>query len=131
MTSERCVIVRGSSASRCSPSTLQPRRRAWGSPSEVEPGTGVERQVMLIKQLVAGGISAPEFAREWLAARRRVLDEGERVRERFERILTDIFYLLDDYVIDPMLRGPEDMSDEALISRVEEAHRALIELNTK
>lgn len=86
---------------------------------------------MLIKQLVAGGISAPEFAREWLAARRRVLDEGERVRERFERILTDIFYLLDDYVIDPMLRGPEDMSDEALISRVEEAHRALIELNTK
>jgi hypothetical protein len=98
-----------------------PKRRAWSSPSEVAPGTGVARQLELMHELIGARISGPEFARAWLAARRRALDEKERVRERFDRILTDVFYLLDDYVIDPSLRDAGDMTDEDLIERVRNA----------
>src|SRR3712207_8897826 len=51
----------------------------------------------------------------------RVLDAGERVREEFDRVLTDIFYLLDDYVIDPDLRDSGDITDEELVARVRAA----------
>jgi hypothetical protein len=71
-----------------------------------------------MRDLVSGKIAGPDFARAWLSARRRVLDAGERVRERFDRILTDVFYLLDDYVIDPTLRDSGDMTDEELVARV-------------
>src|SRR4051812_45877777 len=90
------------------------RSRAWSRPSDVESGTGVAEQLNLMRQLVTGQIVAPDFATAWLSARRRELNEGERVRERFDRILTDVFYLLDDYVMDPQLRGPDDMTDEQL-----------------
>ena len=49
-----------------------------------------------MRDLVGGKIAGPDFARAWLSARRRVLDAGERLRERFDRVLTDMFYLLDD-----------------------------------
>jgi hypothetical protein len=74
-----------------------------------------------VEALVGGRISAPDFAKAWLSARRRVLDRGERVRERFDRILTDTFYLLDDYVIDPTLRRSGDMTDRELVAKVRTA----------
>jgi hypothetical protein len=74
-----------------------------------------------MNELAAGRISCPDFARSWLAARRVVLDDGERVRESFDRILTEVFYLLDDYKIDPLLRGPGDMTDEELVEGVKAA----------
>ena len=101
--------------------TPQPKRRAWSAPSEVEPDTGVATQLQLMSRLVAGDVSGPDFARGWLAARRQVLDSGERVREGFQRILDDVFYLLDDYVIDPALRGPDDITDEELTDNVRDA----------
>lgn len=76
-----------------------------------------------------GKISAPDFARSWLTARRHSLDEGERTGERFGRILTDVFYLLDDYVIDPELRDPDDMTDDELAAKVCEALGKLQSLN--
>ncbi|NJC68420.1 hypothetical protein HC031_01585 [Planosporangium thailandense] len=79
-----------------------------------------------MRDLVSGNVSAPEFARSWLAGRRRALDAEERVREQFDRILTRVFYLLDDYVIDPTLRGPEDLTDEDLVAEV---RAVLAELN--
>lgn len=106
-----------------------PGRRAWAAPSEVEVGTGVAQQLALMKALVAGEISAPDFAKLWLAARRRSLDEGERVRDKFERILTNVFYLLDDYAIDPSLRGPGDISDETLKNKVDSALDELSQLD--
>jgi hypothetical protein len=101
------------------------RQRAWSRPSDVESGTGIAEQLELMRQLVGARISAPDFANAWLAERRRVLARGERVRERFDRILTDVFYLLDDYVIDPTLRDQEDMTDEELVRRVQGALREL------
>ena len=92
--------------------------RSWASPSDVDPGSATAAQVELMRDLVSGRIAGPDFARAWLSARRRVLDAGERVRERFDRILTDVFYLLDDYVIDPTLRDSGDMTDEELVARV-------------
>jgi hypothetical protein len=92
--------------------------RSWASPSEVDPGSATAAQLSLMRDLVSGKIAGPDFARAWLSARRRVLDAGERVRERFDRVLTDVFYLLDDYVIDPALRDSGDMTDEELVAKV-------------
>ncbi|WP_322751132.1 MULTISPECIES: colicin immunity domain-containing protein [unclassified Frankia] len=108
----------------------QPRRRVWSSPSEVDPGTGIARQLELMHELIEAKMSGPEFAHAWLAARRHALDEKERVRERFDRILTDVFYLLDDYVIDPSIRDSDDMTDEELVGRVRNALCDLLRLNS-
>ncbi|MGC4867815.1 hypothetical protein ACLQ3B_20565 [Micromonospora sp. DT53] len=71
-----------------------------------------------MRDLVGGKIAGPDFARAWLAARRRALDAGERLRERFDRVLTDVFYSLDGYAIDPTLRDPDDVTDEELVTEV-------------
>lgn len=84
--------------------TQKPQDRAWSAPSEVAPGAGVAWQLRLMNDLVNGQMSGPEFARAWLSTRRRVLDGNERVWENFERILCDVFYSLDEYIIDPALR---------------------------
>jgi hypothetical protein len=94
------------------------RSRAWSAPSVVPRDSGTGQQIAQMEKLVAGEVSGPEFARAWLAARRQALDNAERVREPFERILYEVFYLLDDYVIDPDLRGPHDISDKSLTQRV-------------
>jgi hypothetical protein len=104
-----------------------PRWVAWSTPTEVAPGSNIGEQLDLMAALAQGDISAAAFARDWLAARRRALAEGERVRERFDRILTSVFYALDDYVADPELRDQGDLSDDDLISRV---RAALYELST-
>ncbi|MGK5684787.1 hypothetical protein [Actinoplanes sp. URMC 104] len=101
--------------------TRPERSRAWARPAEAPAGTGVATQVELMRRLVAGRLSGPQFAVGWLQARRQVLDDGERVRAPFERVLLDVFYLLDDYVIPPELRGPDDITDEQLTGRIREA----------
>ena len=103
------------------------RPRAWARPSEVEAGAATAEQVNLMRKLAGGTISASDFATAWLTARRRALDDGDRLRNDFDRILTEVFYLLDEYVIDPTLRDSDDMTDEELTRRVQ---RALRELDT-
>ncbi|MFS0704452.1 hypothetical protein AB6N23_08015 [Cellulomonas sp. 179-A 9B4 NHS] len=72
-----------------------------------------------MRELVGGVLDGPDFARTWFAARRRALHDGERVRGPLERVLEDVFFLLEDgYVIDPALRGPDDVTDEALVAHV-------------
>jgi hypothetical protein len=95
--------------------------RSWASPSEVDPGSATAAQLELMHDLARGKIAGPDFARSWLSARRRVLDAGERVREKFDRVLTDVFYLLDDYVIDAALRDSGDMTDDELVAKVRAA----------
>jgi hypothetical protein len=78
-----------------------------------------------MRELTDGRIAAPDFARGWLAARRGALDAGERVGDKLNRVLTDVFYLLDDFVIDPTLREPADMTDEALAAEIMKQIREL------
>ncbi|WP_405915739.1 colicin immunity domain-containing protein [Streptomyces sp. NBC_00728] len=93
---------------------FQPREVAWASKRDVAAGSATAEQVWLMESFAAGRISAEEFARSWLAARRRGLDLRERLREPFSRVLDQVFYALDDYVIDPGLRDADDMTNEEL-----------------
>ncbi len=63
---------------------------------------------------VGDEISAPHFAQSWLAARGRALQQHERLRERFSRILNEVFYALEDYSIDPKFREEGDLTDAQL-----------------
>ncbi len=101
---------------------------AWGAPSQVAPGTNTARQLELMRRYVAGDISGPEFRRAWLQARTNALIAGERVAGRFERILHDVFYALDEYVPDPEIRCPRDLDDHLLWGIVNDALLRLEEL---
>ncbi|MFF2556220.1 hypothetical protein ACFVUS_34780 [Nocardia sp. NPDC058058] len=92
--------------------------RTWAKPADVPPGSGVAEQLNLMKSLACRQITCPAFARSWYDARRRSLDNGERLRQPFERLLTRVFYDLEDYPIDPSLRDSGDITDEALIDNV-------------
>jgi hypothetical protein len=104
------------------------RIRTWRRPSEVTPGSAVARQLDLMERLVAGRLPGPDFARAWLAARRDMMHGDERVREPFERILIEVFYLLDEYAIDPALHSPGDTTDEQLHQGVRDALAKLADL---
>lgn len=104
---------------------FQPRQTAWTSKSDVAPESATAEQVSLMDSFAAGEISAEDFARSWLAARRQALESRERLREPLSRLLDQVFYALDDYVIDPELRDPDDMTDEQLQAIVREHLTAL------
>ena len=97
------------------------RPRAWGSPAETPERSGAGKQIQHMRVLVDGRESGPDFARGWLAARRASLAAGERLRAPLQRILDDVFYVLEEYVIDPDLRDDEDMSDDELSAQVRAA----------
>ncbi|MET8447065.1 colicin immunity domain-containing protein [Streptomyces sp. NPDC005209] len=99
---------------------FQPHQVAWASKSDVAAGSATAEQVSLMESLVADRISAEAFARSWLSARRRALEQCERLREPFSWILDQVFYALDDYVIDPGLRDADDMTNEQLHALVRE-----------
>jgi len=106
-----------------------PRPRAWARPDEVDPASHVAQQLALINALINGSLSSPDFARAWLAERRESLNDGERLREPFDRALNEVFYAIEDYVIDPELRDPDDMTDDDLITRVYAAYALIQQLN--
>ncbi|MEU0534018.1 hypothetical protein [Amycolatopsis tolypomycina] len=87
-----------------------PGAHAWRSPAEVASGSGVA--------FAHGDLSGAEFARRWYAARRRADERGERVRDRLAWLLGEVFFLLEDYPIDPELREPGDVTDEELLAGV-------------
>ncbi|NUP39984.1 MAG: hypothetical protein HOY76_23980 [Streptomyces sp.] len=93
---------------------FQPHQMAWASKRDVAAGSATAEQVSLMESLVNNRVSGEEFARSWLSARRRALELHERLREPFSRILDQVFYALDDYVIDPGLRDEDDMTNEQL-----------------
>ncbi|MEV6069441.1 hypothetical protein AB0L82_23090 [Nocardia sp. NPDC052001] len=102
--------------------------RTWAKPADVPPGSGVAEQLSLMKSLACRQITCPTFARSWYDARRRSLDNGERVREPFERLLTRVFYDLADYPIDHSLRESGDITDEGLIDNVRDVLKELARL---
>lgn len=111
------------------PSDGDTRARAWARPDDVDPASHVAEQLRLIDALINGSMPGPDFARAWLAARRESLNAGERLREPFDRALNQVFYAIEDYVIDPELREPEDMTDADLVDRVNTANTVIEHLN--
>jgi len=108
----------------------RPGARAWRRPGEIPSDTGTGRQIASMRGLVDGSLSGPEFARSWLSGRRTALARGERTLPPLARVLDDVFFVLEDeYAIDPLLRGPDDLSDDALVSRIRLALDALNELD--
>ena len=94
-------------------------QRAWAGPGDVPDDSGVGHQVAAMRDFVAGSITGAELVSAWFAGRRRALDQGERVRPPFQRVLDDVFFVLEDeYAGDPALRGPEDLTDGALQVRL-------------
>ncbi len=93
---------------------FRPRQVAWAKPSDVAEGSATSEQLSLMTAFVGDEISAPHFAQSWLAARGRALQQHERLRERFSRILNEVFYALEDYSIDPKFREEGDLTDAQL-----------------
>lgn len=93
---------------------FQSHEVAWVSARDVSAGSATAEQLSLMESVAADRISAEEFARSWLAARRRALHLRERLREPFSRVLDQVFYALDDYAVDPGLRDADDMTNEEL-----------------
>ncbi|KUN48174.1 hypothetical protein AQJ27_09055 [Streptomyces olivochromogenes] len=98
-----------------------PLTRTWKTPRDVPPTSQYGHQLELMRQLVTGAIDGPLFARQWLEARRRSMDAGERVGNALITALDEVFYALEDYSIDPSLRDEDDLTDEELRERVADA----------
>ncbi|WP_079064231.1 colicin immunity domain-containing protein [Streptomyces sp. NRRL F-4489] len=97
-----------------------PRKGAWKRSEDVAEGSGTAEQLNLMRAFVAGSLSAREFATGWLDARRRAMNEGDRVISPLAVALDEVFSALEDYSIDPVLRDPDDLTDEELVERVRE-----------
>ncbi|WP_136520613.1 hypothetical protein [Cellulomonas telluris] len=83
---------------------------------------GVAGQIASMRAVVDGAVDGEEFVRAWFAGRSRALRHGERLRAPFARVLDDVFFLLEDeYTDDPALRGPDALTDEAMVERVRAA----------
>jgi hypothetical protein len=108
-------VVSGSAAG--GPPTEAP---AWAHPSEVDPGTGVAEQLLLMRQLANGEIRGPDFETRWLAARGRELEHGERTRDEFNDLLRAVYGLVEDYIADPALFEPGDVTEPELVQGVRE-----------
>ncbi|WP_051728688.1 MULTISPECIES: colicin immunity domain-containing protein [Amycolatopsis] len=102
-----------------------PEVRAWARRSEVPADSFVARELAVMESFARGELSGPEFARSWSTAWRLANERRERVRTPFARVLHEVFYLLEDYPIDPALRDPGDTTDEELAAGVREALRQL------
>ncbi|WP_208884090.1 colicin immunity domain-containing protein [Streptomyces armeniacus] len=98
-----------------------PRSFAWSSKSAVEPGSSTHEQLRLMQSMASGEITAPEFAQEWQGARRRAMEQGERVTTPLEDALDRVFYAIEDYSFSPELQEPGDLTDEDLLTEVAEA----------
>ncbi|MEU3224455.1 hypothetical protein ABZ695_15005 [Streptomyces sp. NPDC006976] len=91
-----------------------PRHIAWAHARNVPDGTATSQQVRLVRDFTAGAIGGTDFARGWLNARRAAQESGERLREPLLSAFQQVFLLLEDYSIDPALKGPTDLSEQEL-----------------
>ncbi|MEU1118416.1 MULTISPECIES: colicin immunity domain-containing protein [unclassified Streptomyces] len=96
----------------------RPPQMAWATKNDVAEGSATAEQLALMEAFVANSISGEEFSVAWLDARRRSMRLQERLRESFSRVLDQVFYALDDYVIDPDLRDTDDMTNDQLRAQV-------------
>lgn len=97
-----------------------PREAAWRSPKDVGTHTSTALQISLLRSLVTGEVSGPQFAQEWLEARRAAMNAGERVIDPLASLLDEVFATLEDYSIDPNLWEPGDLTDSDLTARIQD-----------
>ncbi|MFE6836856.1 colicin immunity domain-containing protein [Streptomyces sp. NPDC057705] len=71
-----------------------------------------------MRRLSRAEIRPERFAKRWLDARRKALNEDEHVAEHLCRALDQVFYALDAYPIDPALREDGDTTDAELLGIV-------------
>ncbi|WP_083884056.1 colicin immunity domain-containing protein [Nocardia higoensis] len=96
-------------------------KRAWVRPHDVPSTSAVGEQISLMNQFISSDINGATFARNWLSARRKALDTGERISAQFEFLMNRVFYALEDYAIDPADAEEGDLTDEQLRDRVSSA----------
>lgn len=97
------------------------REKVWGSLRDIPANSGIGLQIQHMRDVVSGTENGAEFARGWLAGRRLALSSDERVRPPFERILDDLFFILEDsYSIDPEFRDDSDLTESELVAHVAE-----------
>ncbi|MEU8888994.1 hypothetical protein [Streptomyces sp. NPDC048442] len=100
-------------------SSLPPRHIDWSRNNDVPPGTATAQPLEWLSAFVAGRCTGAGFARGWLRARGLAQANGETA-------LDQVFWLLEDYSIDPTFREREDLSEDELSQAVRavEAWRA-------
>lgn len=103
-----------------------PSERQWKSVGEIPTDSHTGKQLAFMNEFRDELLDGPAFARKWLFERSRAMNVGERVHDKIASIFDEVFYLLDDYVIDPGLRDLCDMTDETLRRRVSDV---LVQLN--
>ncbi|ATY10596.1 hypothetical protein CU254_09070 [Amycolatopsis sp. AA4] len=102
----------------------RPVEHSWAKRSEAPAESGVGRRLAAMESFVRGEVTGPEFARTWYAARMLSLERNERSRGPLGKVLNHLFFVLEDYPIDPALREPGDPTDEELLAEVRAAlHR--------
>ncbi|WP_314250501.1 colicin immunity domain-containing protein [Streptomyces kutzneri] len=72
-----------------------------------------------MRRLSRAEIQPERFAKQWLDARRKALNEDERTAEHLYRALNQVFYALDEYPIDPAFREDGDTTDAELLGIVD------------
>lgn len=90
-------------------------------PGPPPPPPGVAEQLRLMGELDAGRISVPAFGRAWWRAR----DADERVRDPLQGVIDAVFWVLEEYPLDPTLREPGDPTDADILATVRAALRKL------
>jgi hypothetical protein len=98
-----------------------PFARIVRSPDDAAPGSGVAEQLAVMAAFVRGELSGSEFGRRWHDARRLADECDERTGDAVGWALGEVFFLLEDYPIDPGLREPGDRTDEELADGVRAA----------
>ncbi|MFF1446648.1 colicin immunity domain-containing protein [Streptomyces sp. NPDC058274] len=97
---------------------FRPLTKTWKTPRDVPATSHHGHQLELMRQLAAGAVEGPSFARQWLDERRRAMNAGERLGDALTTALDEVFYALEDYSIDPSLRDEDDLTDEELRDQV-------------
>lgn len=90
------------------------------SSKDVCANTATAQQISLLHSLTSGEIAGPQFAQEWLEARRTAMNAGERVIDPLASLLDEVFATLEDYSSSPDLWEPGDLTDAELTERIRE-----------
>lgn len=100
-----------------------PGHIAWTYPRDVPDATATGRQLPVMRDVAAGRCTGTHFAVQWLDARRRSRQFGERVRDPLETLLDRVFSPLEDDTVDPQFKEPDDLSDDELAQSITELTR--------
>ena len=93
-----------------------PEWRAWSTPEEAPPDSGVRAQADAMRAFVTADMTALEFERAFLAGRRREIERGERATGPLAEALDAAFWAVNDHGTGAGPDGgPDDTSLDAAI----------------